>query len=74
VAPALIHLVQAGAVVLQQPRWAPHLVLDDHPLNSAAAAAAVAAAAVAVAAAAAAASASDAGAFGEVQLALVSWS
>lgn len=66
-APALVRLVQVGAgvlLVLQYLHRALRLVLEAHPLNSAAAAA------VAVVAA----SASDAGAFaGSLQL-LVTWS
>lgn len=64
-APALVHLVQAVMevlLVLRHCHQALHLVLDAHPLNSAAAAAAVAA------------SASDVGAFAGVLQLLVTWS
>lgn len=40
VAPAPVHLVQAVEEVLQHLHWALHLVLEDHPLDFAAAAAA----------------------------------
>lgn len=60
VAPAPFHLVQAGEEVLQHLHWALHLVLEDHPLN--------------FAAAAVAASASDVEAFAGSLQPLVTWS